>query len=188
MQEQDFIETTLSRREIFQGKIIELALDEVRLPSGQTAQRELIFHHGGVGILAITPEDTIILVRQFRKPLERVMLEIPAGKVELGEENHLVTAQRELEEETGYQGQKWSQIFEFATSPGFANEIITLYLSQDLVKVAQPLPQDEDELLEVVFLTLREAQAAIRSGEIADAKTIIAIQYWELNHVRLEEE
>src|SRR5699024_10405086 len=99
---EDFEEKTIKRQELFHGKIIDVVLDDVALPMGGTAQRELVFHHGGVGILAITPENKLLLVRQFRKPLEQVSLEIPAGKIDSGEGQHPeVTGARELEEETG---------------------------------------------------------------------------------------
>lgn len=181
MEFSDFEETTIHRRDVFKGKIIDLVVDDVQLPSGETSQRELVFHQGAVGILAITAEEKIVLVRQFRKPLERVLLEIPAGKIEPAEDDYCLTAARELEEETGFQAETLDLIMTFATSPGFANEILYLYEASDLVKVENPLPPDEDELIELVFLSLEEAQTAIKSGEIYDAKTILAIQHWQLN-------
>lgn len=186
MEKNDFWEETISRQDIFNGNIINVALDQVRLPNGLQASRELVFHQGAVGILAITPANKIVLVRQFRKPLEKVILEIPAGKIEPDEPDHLLTAQRELEEETGYQGQEFKLLLEFSTAPGFANEILYLYEAKKLIKVDNPLPLDEDEYLEVSHLSLAEAKAAIESGEIYDAKTILAIQFWELKSLKKE--
>ncbi|WP_424684538.1 NUDIX hydrolase [Enterococcus sp.] len=178
---EDFEEKTLKRQELFHGKIIDVVLDDVALPMGGTAQRELVFHHGGVGILAITPENKLLLVRQFRKPLEQVSLEIPAGKIDPGEGQHPeVTGARELEEETGYRPGELVHVASMYLSPGFSNEMLHIYQALDMVKVENPRAMDEDEVIEVLQLTLDEAKAAVATGEICDAKTLYAIQYWEL--------
>lgn len=178
---EDFEEKTLKRQELFHGKIIDVVLDDVALPMGGTAQRELVFHHGGVGILAITPENKLLLVRQFRKPLEQVSLEIPAGKIDPGEGQHPeVTGSRELEEETGYRPGELVHVASMYLSPGFSNEMLHIYQALDMVKVENPRAMDEDEVIEVLQLTLDEAKAAVATGEICDAKTLYAIQYWEL--------
>ncbi|MFC4770748.1 NUDIX hydrolase [Enterococcus hermanniensis] len=177
----DFEEKTIERTEIFKGKIIDVYLDDVALPMGGTAKRELVFHHGGVGIIPITSENKMIMVKQFRKPLEKVVLEIPAGKIDPGEgQQPEKTASRELEEETGYRSDNLKYINEMYLSPGFSNEKLYVYLATDLVKVEHPRPQDEDEVLELYELTLTEAQQAIQDGSICDAKTIFAVNYWEL--------
>lgn len=176
-----FEEKTIKRETLFTGKIIEVALDEVALPMGGTAKRELVFHPGGVGIVAITPSEKMLFVRQFRKPLERVILEIPAGKIDPGEGSHPeVTGARELEEETGYRPQKMTKLASMYLSPGFANEMLHLYLAEGLEKIENPRAMDEDEVLEVYELTLDEALERMKTGEICDAKTIYAIQYWQL--------
>lgn len=178
---EDFEEKTISRQEIFHGKIIDVALDEVQLPDGGTAQRELVFHPGGVGVLALTPENKIVLVKQFRKPLEQVILEIPAGKIDPGEGHHPEeTGGRELEEETGYRAESLEHLASMYLSPGFANELLHVYHAKNIKKVENPLTQDEDEVLEVYEYTLEEAKNAIQEKTICDAKTIFAIQYWEL--------
>lgn len=178
---EDFEEKTIKRQELFHGKIIDVVLDDVALPMGGTAQRELVFHHGGVGILAITPENKLLLVRQFRKPLEQVSLEIPAGKIDSGEGQHPeVTGARELEEETGYRPGELVHVASMYLSPGFSNEMLHIYQALDMVKVENPRAMDEDEVIEVLQLTLDEAKAAVATGEICDAKTLYAIQYWEL--------
>lgn len=178
---EDFEEKTITRQEIFKGKIIDVYLDEVALPKGGTGKRELVFHNGGVGLLAVTPEEKIVLVKQFRKPLEKVVLEIPAGKIEINEgHSPEETGARELEEETAYRAESLEHLTSMYLSPGFSNEMLHVYHAKNLVKVDNPLPQDEDEVLEIFELTLAEAKEKIASQEICDAKTIYAIQYWEL--------
>lgn len=176
----DFEEKTVSREVIFKGHVIELVVDDVRLPDGRESQRELILHRGAVGILALTPDNQLILVEQYRKALERTLLEIPAGKLEVADLSPAECASRELEEETGYRAEKMTLLYSLHGSPGFSNEVLHLFEGTDLVKVDNPLPQDEDELIQLHFLSLQEAVAAVQSGKITDAKTIIAIQHWQL--------
>lgn len=169
-----FEEKTLSSESIFEGKIISLRVEEVELPDGKSAKRELIKHSGAVAILAITKENKLIFVKQYRKALDRILVEIPAGRIEVGEEP-AVTAKRELEEETGYGANEFSYIQSFATSPGFADEIIHLYLARDLFKIENPADGDEDEFIELLELTIDEAEELVVSNEIYDAKTIFAL-------------
>lgn len=178
----EFEEKTLSRQEIFKGHIFTVAVDEVELPNGLgQAQRELVFHKGAVATLAITPAGKLILVKQYRKAIERVSLEIPAGKLEVGEAgSEEAAALRELEEETGYTTDKLELLYDFYSAIGFCNERIRLYLAENLIKVENPREQDADETIELIEMTLSEAKTAIQSGDICDAKTIMGIQYYEL--------
>lgn len=177
----DFEEKTLERKKIFHGKIIDVVLDKVALPNGETAERELVFHPGGVGIVPILEDGRMLFVRQFRKPLEKVILEIPAGKIDPGEEEHPdVTARRELEEETGYRAEVWEHLTDMYVSPGFASECLHMYYAEGLTRVDHPLPQDEDEIIELQALTLKEAKQAMADGTICDAKTAYAVTYYEL--------
>ena len=177
----EFEEKTLSRKEIYKGPIFQLVQDQVELPSGKgRAQRDLIFHNGAVCVLAVTLENKIVLVKQYRKAIEKVSYEIPAGKLEIGENaDPEAAALRELEEEAAYTG-KLSLVYDFYSAIGFCNERLKLYLARDLTKVENPRPQDEDETLELLEVSLDQAKALIQSGDICDAKTIMAIQYWEL--------
>ena len=167
----EFEEKTISRKEIYKGAIFQLVQDQVELPSGKgRAQRDLIFHNGAV----------FVLVKQYRKAIEKVSYEIPAGKLEIGENAEPeAAALRELEEEAAYTG-KLSLVYDFYSAIGFCNERLKLYLASDLTKVENPRPQDEDETLELLEVNLDQAKALIQSGDICDAKTIMAIQYWEL--------
>lgn len=181
MQEKDFEEKTLHRETIYDGKILKVVVDDVLLPNQQTSKREIVLHNGAVGILAITPDEKMIFVRQYRKALEKTLLEIPAGKIEKGEKEPLAVAKRELEEETDFQAENWTFMYDLIVAPGYSSEKIYLYKATGLTRAANPLEQDEDECLELSYLTLEEAKEAIVQGEIQDAKTICAIQYWELH-------
>ncbi|RWR15034.1 NUDIX domain-containing protein [Siminovitchia fortis] len=174
-----FEEKTVSTETIFEGKIISVQVDEVELPNGKLSKREIVRHPGAVALIALTDENKIVMVEQYRKPLERSLLEIPAGKLEPGEEP-AATAERELEEETGYRAGKMEYISSFYTSPGFADEIIHLYLATGLEKVENPADGDEDEFVELFELTLEEALECIRNERIYDAKTVFAVQYLQL--------
>lgn len=175
-----FEEVTISTTHIHSGRVISLQVDEVQLPNGKTSSRELVKHPGAVAIIAITEDHKLVTVEQYRKALGRSIVEIPAGKIEQGEspEN---TALRELEEETGYTASNLHFIQRFATSPGFADEIIYMYVAQGLKKVESQSSLDEDEFVEVKEITLHEAEQLIESEEIYDAKTAFAIQWWRLH-------
>lgn len=171
-----FEEKTIKRKEIFQGNIISLHVDEVELPNGKTSTREVVKHPGAVAVIPVTKEGKIVMVKQFRKPLERTLVEIPAGKIEKGEEPH-VTAVRELEEETGYTTKNIQYVTSFYTSPGFADEIIHLYFSNELIRLEEKIVGDEDEFIEIVELSIEEAEYYIKEQIIYDAKTAYAVLY-----------
>ncbi|MEW9669653.1 NUDIX domain-containing protein [Ammoniphilus sp. 3BR4] len=180
-----FHEKTIKSDLIFEGKVITLQVDEVELPNGNLSKREIVKHPGAVAVIAVTPENRIIMVRQFRKPLEKTILEIPAGKLEKGEEP-LACAKRELIEETGYRASEMKFVSSFYTSPGFADEIIHIYEAQGIqAGVAQP---DQDEFVDLVEVTLEEAFQYIQSGDIIDAKTVFAVYYWENAQLKRQEQ
>jgi len=174
-----YTEKTVATKEIFSGKIIKVQVDQVELPNGSIHTRELVKHPGAVGIIAITNEGKLVLVDQFRKPLERGLLEIPAGKLEPGEAP-ISTGIRELEEETGLVADQVEPYCSFYTSPGFADEMIHLFVARGLKKKENPASADEDELIDVVEVSLTDALKLIADGQICDAKTIIAVQYLQL--------
>ncbi len=173
------IEKTLSKEILYEGKVIDLHIEDVELPNGKTSKREIIKHPGAVAILAITDENKIVMVQQYRKALERVIVEIPAGKLEPGEKPE-ITALRELEEETGYVCKTLSHLISFYTSPGFADEIIHLYIARGLTKKEQSADLDEDEFLDVLEVTLEDAKKLIEARKIYDAKTAYAVQFLQL--------
>lgn len=173
MREQNLIETTLSTECIYTGGILNLEKLSVKLPNGKTAPREVVRHVGAAAVVPVDGEGYTYLVRQFRAPLNRVMLEIPAGKLDFPGEDRACAARRELSEETGLTAKRWTHLTDIATTPGFSDEIIGLYLATDLENgEANP---DEDEFLNVVRLPFEEAVSMALRGEISDAKTICAL-------------
>lgn len=174
-----FAEKTIRTEQIYKGKVVHLHVDDVILPNGQTSKREIIKHPGAVAVIAITNDRKIVFVEQYRKPLEKSLLEIPAGKLEEGEQPE-VTAIRELEEETGYTTDHLSYVTSFYTSPGFADEKMHVYITDDLKKLDTPVTGDNDEFVEVVELTLEEAKQYVADERIQDAKTNYAVLYLEM--------
>jgi ADP-ribose pyrophosphatase len=175
-------EKTLHNEEIFSGKVISLHLQDVELPNGKQSKREIVKHPGAVAILAVTDDQKIVMVEQYRKALERTIVEIPAGKLEKGEEPSLC-AMRELEEETGYVCENLELLLSFYTSPGFADEIVHLFVAKGLVKKEDSAALDEDEFVNLVELTLPEAVQYVKEQRIYDAKTAYAVQYLQLQEV-----
>ena len=174
-----FEEKTLRTEKIFEGRVISLQVDEVKLPDGKTGKREIIKHPGAVAVIAVTDEGKIIFVEQYRKAMERSLVEIPAGKLEKGEEPRL-SAARELEEETGYEAAEMVPLISFYTSPGFADELVHVFVAKDLKLKENAAGLDEDEFVDLLELSLEEAKEYITNGRIKDAKTAYAVQYLEL--------
>ncbi|MCT4565231.1 MAG: NUDIX hydrolase [Maledivibacter sp.] len=168
------VERTIKSDKIYQGKIINLRIDTVELPEQKYSKREIVEHPGAVAVIAVTQDNKIVMVRQYRKSVEEYLLEVPAGKLEMGEKP-VECAKRELLEETGFKTNNIEYLFKFYTSPGFSNEIISLFIAKDLVAdVAQP---DEDEYIEIEKYGVDELLEKIYKEEIKDAKTIISILY-----------
>lgn len=171
-----FDEPTIKSESVFTGNLINVQVDTVQLPNGKTATRELVKHPGAVAILAITDDNRLVVVEQYRKPLERITTEIPAGKLEPAEDL-MTCAKRELVEETGYTADTWTHLVSFYTSPGFADEQLHLFIAEDLqAGSARP---DEDEFVTMKAITLDEAWDLMQSGHICDAKTVTAVYAWQ---------
>lgn len=166
-------EETLSSEKIFDGYVVKLRKDKVKLPNGETSEREIVSHSGGAGIIAVN-EGKILLVKQFRYAYGEELVEIPAGKIDKGEspEN---TARRELEEETGIIAETFRLVYTIYPTPGYTNEKIYLYYADTFTKGSVHL--DDNEFLNSFWLDLNVAYEMLKKGEIKDSKTIIALQY-----------
>lgn len=165
-------EKTINKNYIYRGKILNLRRDNAELPNGRACIREIVEHAGGVTVAALTDDNELIFVRQFRYPYMKVLLELPAGKLEDGE-NPLKSGKRELLEETGCTAEEYISLGEFYPSCGYTDEIIYLYLAKGLKFGSQSL--DEDEFLNVEKIPLEKAVKMVMSNEIKDGKTQAAI-------------
>lgn len=168
----DFTEKTIKSEKIFDGKIIKVKVDTVELPNGSTSTREIVEHPGAICVIPITETKEVIMVRQFRKPIEAVCLEVPAGKLDEGEDPYQCCI-RELEEETGYKAKNVQSLGSIYTTPGFSNEILHIYLATELYE--GKLQPDEDEFVETETIPLEKLVDMVMNGEIKDAKSIVAI-------------
>ena len=172
--ELDGVEKRIASRYVFRGKILNVRVDTVVLPDGREGTREVVEYAGAVAILAVTEAGEVIMVRQYRYPVGRPLLEIPAGKVEEGEDP-LSCARRELREETGYEAAKWGRLLTFYSTPGFTSEKMHLFLATNL-KPGRQTP-DTDEFVEVERLPWQKALEKVRKGEICDAKSIVGLLF-----------
>jgi len=158
---------------VFRGRLLELYVDDLELSDGTRRSREIVAHPGAVAIVPVHPNGNVLLVRQYRHAVRSDLWEIPAGKIEPGEDP-LACAQRELREETGYKAANWKRLCAFYTSPGFSNERITLFHATGLERVGSP---NGNEIAEGLALPIAEVEGQILSSEITDAKTILAIAW-----------
>lgn len=168
----ELFEKTLSKDYKYNGKIINMRVDEAELENGKTAIREVVEHSGGVCVAALDEENCLLMVKQFRYPYGEVLLEIPAGKRERGEEP-LECGKRELEEETGYTAGKYTDLGKLYPTPAYVDEVIYMYYAENLSKTRQHL--DDDEFLKVERIPFDDALKMVMNGEIRDAKTQVAI-------------
>ncbi len=167
-----FVEKTIQSETIYEGKVLTLKKDKVEIKDGKTSYREIVKHRGAVALLPITEEGKVILVEQYRKPIEKVLLEIPAGKMEEGEAP-IITAARELQEETGYSAKNIDLITKMYPAVGYSDEAIYIYLATGLTSGETNFDEGED--IDIVEMELDKAVEMVMSGEIEDGKTIIAL-------------
>ena len=170
--EQHLIEYMVSSETIASGGMLTVKRDQVRLPNGNSSQREYVVHPGAVVVVPLLPSGHVILEKQFRYPLHQVFIELPAGRIDAGEDI-LVTGQRELLEETGYSASEWIKLGHQHPCIGYSNEVIHMYLARGLIAGAHQ--RDDDEHLEVFEAPFERCISMIRSGEITDGKTIVAL-------------
>ena len=168
----DYTETRVSGRLAYDGHLLKLHEDTVRTPDGKLTRREWVKHQGAVVMIPLLDDATVVLVRQFRYPLQRHFLELPAGKIDAGEEP-LGTARRELREECGYEAANWRHLATLHPCIGYSDERLELFLARDLTEVGRAL--DEGEFLDVMKMTLSDALARVAGGEITDIKTVAGL-------------
>ena len=169
----NIMETTVDSKRVFDGLILHIDHINNRLPNGKLAAREVARHVGASAIVPLDAEGNVWLVKQFRAPLGKVLLEVPAGKLDDPQEDRLKAAKRELAEETGLTAASWTHLTDIVTGPGFTDERISLYLAREL-STGESHP-DDDEFLNIVRVPLEELVAMIGRGEISDSKTICAV-------------
>jgi len=165
-------EKMVNTKKIFEGKIIKLFFDEVMLPNNKIATREKVWHPGAVAVVPVTTDNEIILIKQFRYPVEDVLIEIPAGKLDK-DEVPMVCARRELSEEVGAVGGSLIHLTSFHTTPGFSNELLHLYMAINFERKENK--PDEDEFLQIIKVPLKNSLDWVFEGKIKDAKSIIGI-------------
>ena len=168
------VEDQIDNLEVFSGRLLKVQMDRVRLPDGNEAMREYVRHPGAVAVIAVLDNGNLIFERQYRYPLRRVFLEIPAGKIDVGEDI-LACAVRELREETGYEAAEWNYLGVIHPCIGYSDERIEFFLARGLRQVGHAL--DEEEFLDVIELSLEEAYASTLDGRITDGKTIAGLNY-----------
>ena len=169
-------ETQIASRTLLEGGFLNIYQDTVRLPNGGESSRVVVRHSGATCVLAVTDDDQVVLVRQWRYATGGALLEVPAGKLDVGEDP-AQCALRELAEETPYCAEQVEFVLKFYTAPGFCDEVIHLYRVVN-IRAESTLSPDQDEFVETVLMGRAEVQAAIKNGEICDGKTLIALQYW----------
>ncbi len=170
-------EKTVSKNYIYQGKILSLRVDDIELVNGEKSKREIVDHNGGACVL-YEENGAFVFVKQYRYAYGETVLEIPAGKLEKGEDPKCA-AQRELEEETGVKCENLQHIFTLYPTPGYTNEKIYIYLAKNGERI--PAHPDQGEFLDVVWLKKDEVKSMLARGEIHDSKTIVALQHYFLN-------
>lgn len=166
-------EKKLSSEDIFDGIILHVKRDQVLLPNGSTSVREVIRHIGAVCVIPVNDQNEVVVERQYRYPLDRVILEIPAGKLDAPDEDRLSAIQRELREETGYSAREWTELGDFHPAPAYSDEYISMYLARNLHKGEREL--DADEFLDVYTVPLKDLVDDVMAGRISDAKTQVCI-------------
>lgn len=172
MSERDLTEHTLSSKTVYRGRLLDVREDEVRLPDGSTSRREYIVHPGAAVMLAMPDAGSVVIERQYRYALRSHVYELPAGKIDPGEDP-LDTAKRELLEETGYRAREWRHLLSTYPVVGYSNERIEIYLARELEQVGHAL--EDGEFLDVLVVPLAEALDWVRSGRIQEAKTIMGL-------------
>ena len=171
------VETRVRKNTVYKGKMVDWCCDDVRLPDGGAATREYMDHPGAVGVVPVLDNGDIVLVRQYRYPVGEVTLELPAGKLDRGEDA-LSCVKRELAEETGYTAKSVTPLLDYWPTPAFANELLRMFVAEGLT--GGKMNPDADEFIEKVEMPLEEALALCKSGRVKDSKTLVALMAYKL--------
>lgn len=174
----DLKEKKLFSRRAYECFFMELFEDDVLLPNGEVSKRIFIKHDGAAAILPITKDGNLILIKQYRYPISQTSIEIPAGKKDEVNEDGLLCALRELEEETGYTSSNVVKFQDFHSCVGYSSEMIELFIAYDCEKVENPKKGDDDEFIELLEVTMKEAKSLVNSGKISDSKTLAVLLYY----------
>ncbi len=165
----------LKQKLLYKGRKFDFEVSDLELPNGVKTEGQYIRHPGGALAVPVTADGRLIVIRQYRFATQGWLLEFPAGTLEIGEDPE-TAVRREIQEETGYRANTWQKLGEFFLAPGYSDEVIYAYLAQDLEKLETPPAQDEDEDIEVLYMTPPELEAVLRSGQSIDSRIVTA--YW----------
>ncbi len=166
---------TVSSKTVYSGAILALRLDQVAMPGGRVAEREVIEHHAAVAVAALDDDDNVVLINQYRHPIGRRLLELPAGLLDVPGEDPLEAAKRELAEETGLAAREWSVLVDVALSPGFTDEALRVYLARGLYETERPEPEFEEADIGVTVMKVDQAVQAALAGEIVNASAVAGV-------------
>ena len=175
-------EKQLTSKLVYKNLFMNIFLDDVLLPNEKKSKRLYLKHDGAAAVLPITKEGNIVLIKQFRYPINKVIYEIPAGKKDSKDELGLICAKRELEEETGYVAQEYIKYIDLHNCVGYSSEVIELFIANNCEKIENPKKGDDDEFIEIVVLTKEEVQSLLKNSEITDSKTLVLLQHYFLNY------
>jgi 8-oxo-dGTP pyrophosphatase MutT (NUDIX family) len=167
--------TTLTSETLYVGKIFALRADEVQMPGGRTARREVVEHYGAVGVVALDESNNVAMIYQYRHPVERRLWELPAGLLDVGGEAPHLSAARELEEEAGIKAADWGVLVDVVSAPGFSDECVRIYLATGITDIGRPEARDEEADLTVKWFPLAEAVDMVLSGEIINSLAVAGI-------------
>lgn len=171
-------ETKISSKKVYECFFMKLYEDEVRLPNDKTSSRIYIKHEGASAVLPITKDGKIILINQYRYPIQQEIIEVPAGKKDFPDEDGKDCVLRELEEETGLTSKKITKIQDFHSCIGYSSELIELFIAEDCTKVENPKTGDDDEFIEIMELSLSEVEDLVKEGKVTDSKTLVLLLHY----------
>ena len=176
-------EKQLTHKLVYKNLFMNIYLDDVLLPNDKVSKRIYLKHNGAGAVLPITKDNKLILIKQYRYPVDKILYEIPAGKKDFIKESGIDCVSRELEEETGYVSNEFKKIIDLHNCVGYSSEIIELFIAKNCEKIESPKKGDDDEFIDIQLVTIEEARQLLKRGEITDSKTLVALQYYFLEEI-----